>query len=245
MYLGANAGYAFNNTTSYTIVGNTALNANAIADGVRPGFLQPRGDGFTGGGQIDYNYQVGHGLLSPLNPGADFVAGVEADAAYTDLRESGLYVGRSGEYVTNRSRLDFLGTVRGRLGIAFGNLLVFGTGGFAYGGVNDTLNYYTIQNVNNYSGVSNPIRTGYAVGGGVEFAVPTSSFLNVFQSSAVTIRAEYLHYDLGASTLFLPNLFGSVNSYTVRIRNEGDLVRAGVNYKFDLGGTPAPVIARY
>ena len=92
-----------------------------------------------------------------------------------------------------QSRTDFVGTVRGRLGLAFGNLLVFGSGGFAYGGVKDSINYYT-NGIHNYAGASDTIRAGYAYGGGIEYAIPTASFLNPFHAASVTVKAEYLHF---------------------------------------------------
>ena len=243
-YAGVNAGYAFDGDAAYSTGGNTLLNGTAIALGERPGFVKTRADGFTGGGQIGYNYAFSNGLgFGGL--GGGLVAGVEADAAYTDLRADSLFVGTNGSFVTYQSRTDFVGTVRGRLGLAFGQLLVFGTGGFAYGGVRDGSNYFTPAGIENYSNATNTIKAGYAYGGGVEYAIPTSSFLNVFRSSAVTLKAEYIHYDLGNSLLYYANLFGSVNSYSQRIHDSGNLVRAGINYKFDLGAGPAPVVARY
>ena len=128
--------------------------------------------------------------------------------------------------------------------MAFGNLLVFGTGGFAYGGVRDNINYYTAF-THNYAGASDTIRTGYAYGGGVEYAIPTASFLNPFRAAAVTLKAEYLHYDLGTSTVTAGNLLGGADAYVARVHNDGNLVRAGINYKIDFAGAPAPVVARY
>ena len=49
----------------------------------------------------------------------------------------------------------------------------------------------------------NRIQTGYAYGGGIEYAIPTSSFLNVFKSSAVTLKVEYLHYVIGDNVFFI------------------------------------------
>lgn len=69
----------------------------------------------------------------------------------------------------------------------------------------------------------------------IEYAIPTTSFVNVFHSSAVTLKAEYLHYDLGRN--------GNVNGSS---RVDGNLVRGGINYKLDLfGAGAAPVVARY
>ena len=51
--------------------------------------------------------------------------------------------------------------------------------------------------VSSASGVSsNDFRTGWAAGVGVEYALPTDSFLNFFRSSAVTLKVEGLYVNL-------------------------------------------------
>ena len=261
VYIGGNAGYAFDNRTNYNLGGNTPLPANAIFTGSRPGNFQTRSSGFTGGGQIGYNFElksnflgglgglgntVGNGVGGIFGLGnGGLVGGLEADAAYTDLRGQGDYIGTTGLDSNFRSRMDFLGTVRGRIGIAFDRLLIFGTGGFAYGGTSNATNLFNAVGANTFSGYNSNIRTGVAYGGGVEYAIPTASFLNPFHSSAVTVKVEYLHYDLGTTTVLVNSNAGNGNSYGEGIRNNGNLVRAGINYKFDIGGTPAPVVARY
>ncbi len=114
---------------------------------------------------------------------------------------------------------------------------------FAYGSVNDAASL--APPIGSYFGTTNSLRTGYAYGGGVEYAIPTASFVNFFNSSAVTIKAEFIHYDLGSQTVILNNAAGGL-PYTDRIRTSGNLVRAGINYKINLFNAPAaPVVARY
>ena len=217
-YIGGNAGYAFDSKSSF----NTTVGAGHS-------FLQSTSSGFTGGGQIGYNMQLGNApLLGGFGGfgglgGGGIVIGVEADAAYTDLNTN-LAFGGAPYY----AHTQFVGTARGRVGYAFGDVLVYGTGGFAYGGVKDGVGVAT----------ANKIATGYAYGGGIEYAIPTTSFVNVFHSGAVTLKAEYLHYDLGSQALNS----GRINS---SVKNDGNMVRGGINYKFDFFGTAAPVVARY
>ncbi|WP_238294383.1 outer membrane protein, partial [Methylobacterium longum] len=140
-------------------------------------------DGFSGGGQIGYNFQ--------LTPGSGVVIGIEADAQYLDFGRSrnNAFVSGAlapGYYLTDPrglSSLDFFGTVRGRLGYAFDRTLVYGTGGFAYGSGSADRSF------GGFAG-NDSFRTGYAVGGGIEYALPTDSFLNFFRSSAVTLKVE-------------------------------------------------------
>ena len=247
-YAGLNAGYAFNGYSYNNLAATNAVQQNGIATGGRLGFLRQSSNGFTGGGQIGYNYQLGGGLPvlgNVFGTGAGgFVIGLEADAAYTSLRNDTTYVSATGtgNLSTYHSNTDFIGTVRGRVGYAFGDLLIFGTGGFAYGDVNKT---DTFTGAIAYSGVGNGLRTGYAYGGGIEYAIPTTSFVNFFKSSAVTLKAEYIHYNLGTQSVVLVPSAGA-NPYINNIRTTGDIVRAGINYKIDLFGSPTvPVVARY
>ena len=231
-YFGINAGYAFDHEGKYSV---TQVNANGIATGQRPGAAKVSSDGFTGGGQIGYNFQLpgfGGGFGGP---GSGIVFGIEADAAYTDLNRNRSFAAPNAlQFPTSttnfRSGLDFLGTVRGRVGYAFGQFLVYGTGGFAYGGVDNRVVGLTGNTVS-VSGSRDRIETGYAYGGGIEYALPTSSFLNFFKSSAVTVKAEYLHYDLGRTSIALTGA-GTNPRYVARVSNDGDLARIGLNYKF-------------
>lgn len=241
-YFGFNAGYAFDGDTRYSnTVGDLPNNNAALAAGLRPVGTKLRTDGFTGGGQIGYNYQFG--------VGSGLVLGVEADAAYTDLRSfqtlsnttnfgplvtpGAPLTTRINEY---RGGLDFLGTVRGRVGYAFDRVLVYGTGGFAYGSVNDQVTFDIPGGTTPFfQGGLNGIQTGYAYGGGVEYAVTPDSFfnrLNFFNSGAVTLKVEYLHYDLGDHRIAIPGVNGGPGNYFANVRNDGDLVRAGMNFKF-------------
>ena len=224
-YVGVNAGYVFDGDTHFSTTGVSPGNIAGIASGVRPGSAKISDDGFTAGGQIGYNYQFG--------VGSGIVVGIEADAAYTDLSKNSNYPGIGGENNFFKSNLDFLGTVRGRAGYAFNQFLIYGTGGFAYGDASSSGNFYNAANTSLlYSGGRSDFQTGYAYGGGIEYALPTNSFLNFFKSSAVTVKAEYLHYDLGKSTVALNPVASATGGFLTKVRTDGDLARIGLNYKF-------------
>ncbi|UDL93328.1 porin family protein [Lichenihabitans sp. PAMC28606] len=226
-YFGINAGAVFDADTRYRTTGATAGNQAAITGNFRPGQYRTQDSGFTAGGTIGYNYQfgVGNGL----------VIGIEADAAYTDLSKTAnnfALIGGATYLTQYRSGLDYLGTVRGRIGYAYNQFLIYGTGGFAYGGVNSRHTLFAADGTGIFTGSRSSTETGYAYGGGVEYALPTGSFLNFFHSSAVTIKAEYLHYDLGSRTLAVNAINTGIGQFNSRVRADGDIARVGLNYKF-------------
>ena len=235
-YFGINAGYAFDasdrNTGNTFIVPGGAGGYSVTGAPVAVTFRNRSQDGFSGGGQVGYNYQ--------FTPGSGVVIGFEADAQYLDFgrnRNNAFVAGGlvPGYYVTDPrglSSLDFFGTVRGRLGYAFDRTLVYGTGGFAYGSGSADRSF------GGYAG-NDSFRTGYAVGGGIEYALPTDSFLNFFRSSAVTLKVEGLYVNLdrntrnqGALVVNAANNFPVAYSNVGRRDDEFAVVRAGLNYKF-------------
>jgi len=241
-YVGVNAGYGFDassrNTTNYALPAGSLINSpttNAIVSVNN----RSNNDGFTGGAQIGYNYQ--------FTPGSGIVVGIEADAQYVDFarRANGtLNYGITGApgaafsaprafVATSGNGLDYFGTVRGRLGYAFDRTLVYATGGYAYGSGQDDQNFAGNR-------FRDSFRSGYAVGGGLEYALPTDSFLNFFKSSAVTLKVEGLYVNLDRqkntaggvyySNILAPNGTAYLNGAAAN--TEFAVVRAGVNYKF-------------
>jgi outer membrane immunogenic protein len=242
-------GYAFTDRQNVRTVGNngagiagvtnTQLN---VAQLRRPPNIRLEDDGFTNiGANLGYDYQ--------FTPGNGIVVGVATDITWTDLSRYRAYLspaqaanGFIPDPSVYRQSLDFLGTVRGRVGYAFDRFLVYGTGGFAYGGVEYKADFFrNTDNARAYAGRYDRIETGYAYGGGIEYAIPTDSFLARFsllsllgyQSQAITLKAEYLRYDLGSRNVLVQNTgIGPTGSYTSRFTTEGSIVRGGLTYRF-------------
>jgi outer membrane immunogenic protein len=168
------------------------------------GVLSPSG-GF-GGGQIGYNWQGVFGM------GRNWVAGIEADIQGSGIDDSDSALGL-------KSSLNFFGTVRGRLGYSFGPTLVYGTGGFAFGEVENSFIGRRGAIVSNTE-----TQTGFAVGGGVEHKF----------NPLWSIKAEYQFISLDASDPFGAGPLG----LTGRDRSEVNTFRVGVNYHFGPGWTP-------
>ncbi len=263
-YVGANAGGTFGgsnsfSTVSYGIAPNpipalSLLSAEAAASATSV-YGGGNNGGFIGGGQVGYNWQFYN----------SFVVGVEADiqgvASNTgSINSFGVvpssFVPGVDTFTTFgnfSSRLDYLGTVRGRLGWLFTpTLMVYGTGGLAYGGVTVNTSLLTTHSAGvpiiggPFASVATSAfadtRVGWTAGGGVEWMFwPNWS-----------AKVEYLYYDLGSITTtglgVEPGVagVGSLWSYTTQTqkRFDGNLVRAGLNYHFNWGA-PAPVVAKY
>ena len=220
-YIGGNAGYVMTDQRNAITTGlSPALEANVAAGG-RPRLVNTDKEGFTGGGQVGYNYQFG-----------SIVLGVEADAAYTDLSRNRVFATGSGINAV-RTDLGYIGTVRGRVGYAFDRLLVYGTGGFAYGDVTNRVNFFNpAATALLYSGGRDKMETGFAAGGGVEYALPST--YSFFGSNTVTLKAEALYYDLGRKSVLVTNTPAAAGpGYATNFETSGIIARAGINVKFN------------
>jgi outer membrane immunogenic protein len=227
-YVGVNAGAAFraDNNNGF----NNAVFAFGGAAPFIPGFLGTTNNNtsnlhFIGGGQAGFNWQINQ-----------FVLGVEADGQALGRSNNNAFGGFGNN---GGSSVSFLGTARARLGVAFDRFLVYGTGGLAYGNTGWPNTVFGLNGAGapalftNFGSSSN-IRLGYVAGAGVEYAF-TRNF---------TAKVEYLYTDLGRTTrtYFDPTTGGGF-AFSNRERNH--IIRAGLNYKFDWWGVPAPVLARY
>ncbi|MGA7326364.1 MAG: outer membrane beta-barrel protein, partial [Rhodomicrobium sp.] len=163
-YAGINGGYAWSGS------GTTLDYSGAVTDS--SGRAQPQG-GF-GGGQIGYNFQSG-----------SIVYGVETDFQGGDISDRVSGVSTGGTAYTSQERVDWFGTVRGRLGYAMGNTLIYGTGGFAYGDVRQH------ANVGGDVLASSGTQTGWVAGGGIEYKI----------NPAWSLKGEYQYVDFGTAKL--------------------------------------------
>ncbi|MGA8169388.1 MAG: outer membrane beta-barrel protein [Methylocystis sp.] len=145
--------------------------------------------------------------------------------------------------------LDYLGTFRARIGyVAMPTLLVYATGGFAYGGANNTISVGQVASTSIFSPsfgsfASSNFRGGWTVGGGAEWMfMPNWS-----------AKIEYLYYDLGSvnSGIILggvnQTVVGSPGLYAAGVATtasfNGQIVRVGLNYHFNWA--PSPLITKF
>src|SRR5205085_5297688 len=145
-YVGVNGGYTWSDservdTVSRDVFGNPRL-VGGVAFGIGAAqlatfSLSTSNDGFIGGGQVGYNQQFGRWLVLVVELDMQGIF----DSDHSTIAFSSLVpVGFPRNPLVQSARvfreIDSIGTIRGRIGFTLMPcLLVYGTGGFAYGEV--------------------------------------------------------------------------------------------------------------
>jgi outer membrane immunogenic protein len=131
--------------------------------------------GGFGGGTVGYNWQFG-----------TLVAGIEVDGAWANVSASASMQEPLVGLVTATAKVDALATVRGRIGAAFDQILLYGTGGLA---LSDAKASGTALGI---TVSDNKTQTGWVAGVGAEWMfMPRWS-----------VKAEYLYRRFDSVTLF-------------------------------------------
>jgi len=209
-YLGGNLGGSWGHQSEEMLIGGFPI-----------GGVSDHPNGVIGGGQIGYNWQF-------YNSGAwgnAWVFGLEADIQASSQRATDDFaflmspVGPFSGDVADK--LEWFGTVRGRVGVAFDRVLPYVTGGWAYGNrkLDGTL---TLPAGTTSFSTSSTLTDGWTVGGGIEWA-----FWDHW-----TAKFEYLYLDLGNNNNnddfgLLKTPAGVTTGHFT-----DNIARVGVNYKF-------------
>jgi outer membrane immunogenic protein len=198
------------------------------------------------GGHVGYDYQAG-----------SVVYGVETDFSWTNINGSNTQSGSAavfpglagfgvlpviGGQASAEQHLRYFGTLRGRLGyLPADSLLLFVTGGLAYGqvksttavgeSISDPFGFCFCGPIAPALASTTTTRAGWTVGFGAEFILP--------QQQNWSFKAEYLYFDLGTinqqSILTLADAAGvplSAVAVTSSSQFTGSIIRAGLNYRF-------------
>jgi outer membrane immunogenic protein len=166
-------------------------------------------------------------FLGGLQAGADYqfapnwVVGIEGQYSWLGNGNSVIFPG--GYVYANDQRA--LGSITGRVGYTWGPGLVYAKGGYAHSDNNETL---TLGGVPAAFMFDSNHRDGYTVGAGLEYMFAPNW----------SAKAEYQYYNFGSSRFATPIALVPFGSFTT----DDHTVKAGVNYRFNLGG---PVVARY
>jgi outer membrane immunogenic protein len=224
LYIGANGGWGWSNFD----VSEAPFGTTAIAD-ISPQSLGTSNRGAVFGGQLGYNWQIATWLL-----------GIEGDYDGTSINSSQATVfpsllGGAGTTHTNglsvSEDIKSLASLRGRIGYTWADGLLYFTGGGAWESISTSamISANTAAAVFGQSatGSVTNTRSGYVIGGGVEWMVARNW----------TVRGEYLYYNFsGADTFALPIANCAIPGCGVNVTtasNNINVFRLGANYKFD------------
>lgn len=226
-YIGANAGYAWGDS-------DVATRTNDAADGYffsssvssinsnGSGSLKPRG--FTGGGQIGYNFQTGNwvwGLETDFQSFRQDKTRTVGPITYPDFAPT-TYT------IVQKVDTDWLYTLRPRLGWAANDWLIYATGGLAVTRLKTSFSFADTFDAARATGTTSSTKAGWTVGGGAEVRV----------NSNWTVKGEYLFVDFNSESLSSNNLVtASDGPFPATVfKHSADLqshiVRGGINYKF-------------
>jgi opacity protein-like surface antigen len=179
----------------------------------------------TGGAQIGYNYQFGNGLV-----------GFEADVNANSIKHNIILGADDGEALSVALKSDVSGTIRGRVGLALNNALIYATGGAAWAdaklsavGVSPSTGV-----IFNNADTANSSGTvwGAVIGAGAEFAINPNW----------SVGAEFLHtaYQHSNAPIVRPNGASPCGNVAIEASNclissqlTTDVVRIRFNYKIN------------
>lgn len=231
-YLGLNAGNAWTRSSgTMSLPCTETVDTTVVCDSTNPGNAPLvtalgtgsfSGSGFSGGIGGGYNWQTGSAVY-----GVEFDAETLPGASKTATGVSNGYSAvPAGTAITLTSSVgnSWLFTARGRIGYAFNDVLVYGTGGLAVTRLNTNVTYYDgVADTGSATQAEN--KAGWAAGGGVEWAL----------SKGWSVKAEYLFVKFGSVTasgaIIDPNR-GYSNAISTSADLTAQLARAGINYKF-------------
>jgi len=207
LYIGAHVGAGWSTTESRL---NT-LTVGAASFPIGIPLASHTGNGFLGGAQIGFNYQVG----------SNFVLGIEADGTWTDMKGSAPCL----VLFTCTDKTKWMATAAGRVGFVFDRTMVFVKGGAAWAkhdhNVNLSLAGVTID------ASSSDTRTGWLIGTGVEQAL----------GLGWSAKVEYNYIDFGSKDATMPvsitgaGVVPSVSAAT-SFNEHTHVVKGGLNYRF-------------
>jgi outer membrane immunogenic protein len=202
-YVGLNLGAAWNHAEFSDLVGSCCQFAFF---GVPQPFWTVDKAGFMIGGQAGYNLQAGN-----------FVYGVEGDLEWADAKANATFM--PGLTIAASTKLEWMDSVRGRLGLAFGPALFYGTGGVAFAHFSDA---WGIASTGGNTFSDRYTRTAGIFGGGIEY---------MFAPNWIA-RVEALHANFGTTTITVLNAGGLIGAYVSSFEHKVTTARAALSFKW-------------
>jgi outer membrane immunogenic protein len=213
-------------TTLSTLTnGNGSILGTHTLGGLSIPISQTQTNGFLGGVQGGYNWQVA--------PWA--VIGVEAQFSWTDLKGTSpcvLVLACSTEH-------DWITTLAGRFGVTYDRLMLYVKGGVAWSKVTYSASL-TLGSPFDFTTSVSDTRFGPMFGAGVEYA-----FLGNWSAKIEYNFIDFRDQDYTFPLAFAAGPFNVNLNFDTTIREKIHLVKAGLNYRFDWGKYPVAVRAAY
>jgi outer membrane immunogenic protein len=175
------------------------------------------GESWLAGGQVGFNYQVGQ-----------WVWGIEAEFSATRINGDNLDIMFPIDAL--HSRTDSIGTVAPRLGLAWDRALIYAKGGATW--VHDDYSLSIVQSALT-TVTADATRWGWMVGLGVEYAVA--------QNWSAKVEYNYLGFGTERVLLTSNGAIPGQLPFDEDIRQRIQVVKVGLNYKFDWGAPPLAV----
>jgi outer membrane immunogenic protein len=229
-YAGANVGGAFGgaNARTTTVFDSAGYFATDSIPAIATAGKHDIGlDGFTGGVQLGYNATVGKTFL--LGGEFDF-GGLALESTKTDGATYPCCAPTSFS-ITQKVSSSWLLTARPRIGITYNKALIYGTGGLAVTNIHDRV-LFTDNFANALEGGGrNENKTGWTVGGGLEYKA----------NEHWSLKGEYLYVGFGRIASTSTNLIATfgptptsfpTNVFTHSTDLHANIIRAGINYHF-------------
>ena len=214
LYFGGHVGWG-HVRDSYTTNTASAL----LAAGSNAGITN---DQFIGGIQAGYNMK-----LAP-----NIILGFEGEFTWLTRGGTTSLVTLAPGTLTYGSSPDWVATAAGRLGYAANNMMIYAKGGAAWMDTNYSAFATPVVGV---AYAANSTRTGYTVGGGLEYGL----------TSAWSMKAEYAYLDFGTAVYNVG--FGGAATATA-VKTDMQQIKLGLNYRFGnagFGGILDPISAKY
>jgi outer membrane immunogenic protein len=208
-YLGAQVGYGWADNGNNFLPEAFVLTPAGTLVPFTGGFNRGDSDGFLAGVHAGYNFQFGQFVLGVEGD----VEGVFADDDDDDPFRGVILRDRFGNPIVYRfgpHGLDWAGSLRARAGVAFDRLLVYATGGWAFGGVSGGFGNDLFFDSNDDT------IDGWTIGGGLEWAITNN----------LTTRLEYRFTSFDRDHDVFNNINVGDDSFDFHT------IRAGLSFKF-------------
>ena len=221
-YIGGNGGYGWDDIkTVESTPASVAFPTGTV-------FPVGRGSGWLAGVQAGYNYQIA----------PNFLFGVEGEYLWADIRDTSVSISTVPRFLgfasTNTTKYQDIALATARLGYVANEWLFYGKGGLAWGESTSSGFGMLANGTLNDTFTKFSSHTGWVVGVGVEWSFAPNW----------SAKIEYDHIFFDSRNIAVNDTtVAGVSSVTVQSSGTNlDLVRAGINYRFNWG---APLVARY